>query len=238
MIKYAAKLPILKRIVPSIIKRLNLKGYIYTYNNIKFRLDLKYLVDRRFFLHGYDEDVIEHINTFCKSKNCNYFLDIGSCWGLYSLQVANANPDLQVYAFDVFKSNINRLQEMANSNDINNIKTFNYAIGSEEKMAVFSVNEKHSPNFAKDLNGTFKINVPQNSIDNLVNISNSKIVIKMDIERSELEALKGSEKLLKKNKCLIVLETTNHKALNYLSSLDFKIIEHKLKTSDYLLSNF
>ena len=198
MIKNLLNIPILKRLVPSIIKKLNINHFNFTYNNLQYQLDLRYLVDRRFFLHGWDDDVIEYINAFCKLRDCKYFLDVGSCWGIYSLQIAKNNPDIQIYAFDVFNKNIARLNKMSKLNNIKNIITFNYAVGSEEKMAVFSVNEEFSPNFSKDLNGQFKINVKQNLIDNLVDISEANIVIKMDIERTELDALKVVESYFKK----------------------------------------
>jgi len=60
----------------------------------------------------------------------------------------------------------------------------------------------------------------------------------MDVERAELEALKGSEKLLKKNKCLIILETSeNSSAIKFLLSMQFKIIRNNLLTSDIILTN-
>ena len=60
----------------------------------------------------------------------------------------------------------------------------------------------------------------------------------MDVERSELEALKGSENLLKKNKCLIILETNkNSPAIKYLLAMQFKIIQNNFLTSDIMLTN-
>ena len=64
------------------------------------------------------------------------------------------------------------IKKMAKNNGITNIKTFNNAIGAQKKIEYFSVNEKYSPNFSKDLNGKYQIKVQQDAIDNLVNISN------------------------------------------------------------------
>ena len=100
------------------------------------------------------------------------------------------------------------------------------------------MNEEYSPNFSKDLNGKYQIKVQQDLIDNLVNISHNKIVIKMDVERAELDALQGSKNLLKNNNCLIVLETDkNSPAIDLLRSFGFKVIQNNFSTSDIILSN-
>lgn len=239
MIKKFINLPIFKRVIPSIIKKLNIKDFNYNYKNIIFNLDLRYFVDRRFYLYGWDDDLINFLNHFIKEKKCDFFLDIGSCWGIYSLQIAKGNPLIKVFSFDVFEKNIKRLEYMAKINNMSNIETFNVAIGCSKKIETFSVNEHYSPNFSKDLNGKYKINVQQDLIDNLINIYNKRIAIKMDVERAEFEAIKGSKNLLKNNECLIIIETEpNSNAINLLCSIGYKIIENKLDTADIILSNY
>jgi FkbM family methyltransferase len=238
MIKFLAKIPIFKRIIPSIIKKLNIKKFKYKRKNLVYELDLRYLVDRRFYLYGWDDDIIEYLNNFIKEKKCDYFLDIGSCWGIYSLQIASNNPNINVFAFDVFEKNIKRLKNIAKTNGIINIETFNKAIGFKKKLETFSVDEEYSPNFSKDLNGKYQIKVQQDLIDNLVNIFNKNIVIKMDVERAELDALQGSRNLLINNNCLIILETDkNSPAINLLRSFGFNVIQNNFSTSDIILSN-
>lgn len=238
MIKLLVKLPIFKRFIPSVIKKLNIENYSYKSDGLKYELDLRYLVDRRFYLFGWDQDIIKYLNSFIKEKSCDYFLDIGSCWGVYSLQIAHKNSKIKVFAFDVFEKNIERLKKMAKINGIDNIKTFNNAIGAQKKIETFSVDEQYSPNFSKDLNGKYQIKVQQDTIDNLLNISEKNIVIKMDVERAELDALKGSKNLLKNNNCLIILETDqNSPAINFLISLKYKVIPNNFLTSDILLTN-
>ena len=239
MFKLLIRLPIFKRIIPSIIKKLNISNFQYKNESLIYELDLRYLVDRRFYLFGYDKEVIDYLNHFIKEKKIDYFFDIGSCWGIYSLQIGHKNPEIKVFAFDVFEKNIERLKRMAKINSINNIKLFNNAIGNEKGVKIFSVNEKYSPNFSKDLNGKYKIKVYQNKLDNLLKFSDKKIVIKMDVERSELEALKGAKNLLKKNKCLIILETNkNSPAIKYLLNIQYKVIQINLLTSDVMLTNY
>ena len=50
--------------------------------------------------------------------------------------------------------------------------------------------------------------------------------------------IKLAEKLLKNNKCLIILETSeNSPAIKFLLSMQFKIIRNNLLTSDIMLTN-
>ena len=103
MIKLLVKLPIFKRLIPSIIKKLNIKNYTYKRDGLTYELDLRYLVDKRFYLFGWDQDIINYLNNYIKEKSCDYFFDIGSCWGVYGLQIANKNPKIKIFAFDVFE---------------------------------------------------------------------------------------------------------------------------------------
>jgi len=241
MLSFLIKFPILKRIIPSIIRRLNLKNFKYNAFGINFKLDLNYFIDRRFYLAGYDDDVINHLNNLIKKHNFNYFIDIGSCWGLYSLRISKENPNISILSFDVFKKNIDRLNSMKIQNNFKNITTYNLAIGENRRIEKFSVDEDYSPNYAKDLDGKFTIEVQQDYIDNLIDIKNNLIVIKIDVERSELEVLKGAKNLIKNNKCFIVLETFGRQekvVLNYLKQYGYKIVNHNLRTSDYFLKNF
>ena len=85
------KLQIIKRIIPSLYKK-----YIFfkkdyskelTIDNIKYDLDLRHLIDRRFFFHKkYEDELFLPIKNLIKKNNIDYFLDIGSCWGIYSLR--------------------------------------------------------------------------------------------------------------------------------------------------------
>jgi hypothetical protein len=87
MIKYLIKVPLLKRIIPSIYKK-----YIFNKNFYKkiivddviFDLDLRHLIDRRFFFHkSYENELFLPIIRVLESNKIDYFLDIGSCWGIY-----------------------------------------------------------------------------------------------------------------------------------------------------------
>ena len=240
MFKKILKFPIIKRLIPSIIKKLNIKSKNIYRDNVHYNLDLRYFVDRNFYLYGWDEEIIKYLNLIIKKNNINTFLDIGSCWGIYTLKVAKQNPNIKIFSFDVFIENINRLKLMLQKNKFDNVKTFNLAIGLDKKIEKFAVNEEFSPNYARDLVGKKKIEVQQDKIDNLIEYSNKIIAIKIDVERMELDVLKGAENLLKKNKCFIIVETDQNEinVINFLNSIGYHKIKHNFKTIDSFFSNF
>ena len=115
MIKYLIKVPLLKRIIPSIYKK-----YIFNKNFYKkiivddviFDLDLRHLIDRRFFFHkSYENELFLPIIRVLESNKIDYFLDIGSCWGIYSLRLAKKFKNLKILSFDPIKNNISRLKK-------------------------------------------------------------------------------------------------------------------------------
>ena len=241
MLKLLVSLPILKRLIPSLIKKFPLKEIDYEYNNIYFELDLRYLVDRRFFLYGYDTQNIQILINQIQKYEIDYFFDIGSCWGLYSLQIANNHPNIRVFSFDVFKKNTDRLKTMSLKNNFKNIEIHNIAVGLEEKEVEFSVDEEFSPNYSKDLNGKFKIKVPQKKIDTILEMRKKKIAIKIDVERSEMDVLKGSIMLLKGNECLIQLECdikNQKEVLEFFSKIGYAKLNLKGDNNDLYFSNF
>ena len=241
MLKLLLSLPILRRLIPSVLKKLPHKEINYKYDNINFNLDLRYLVDRRFFLYGYDVKNIEILNRYIQKYEMSYFLDIGSCWGLYSLQIANNNSKIKVLSFDVFQQNIDRIKKMSLQNNFQNIETYNIAVGSEDSEVEFSVNEEFSPNYSKDLNGKFKIKVEQKKIDTLLGIRDQRIAIKIDVERSEMDVLVGSKELLKGNSCLIQLECeieNQKEVLEFFSKIGYAKLNLKGDNDDLYFTNF
>jgi len=233
----------LKRVIPSIIKKLKISNITFNYENLIFKLDLRYLVDRRFYLlKDYDNSKIQLFNILINKFKISNFLDLGSCWGIYSLRIAKKNPKTQVLAFDVFEKNCSRLKEMREINNLNNIKIFSLALGDSKKEAQFSVDEVYSPNYAKDLNGKFKININQDKLDNILNIQNEKIAIKIDVERTEIEVLNGSKKILEKNNCFVqieYLENLRIKIDNFFQKLNYnKIVYTKSDSNEAYFSNF
>jgi len=242
------KLPILKRAIPSILKK-----YIYwtnnyekkvTIENISYDLDLRHLIDRRFFLHrGYEDELYYNLCKIIKKEKIQYFLDIGSCWGVYSLRLANIFKNLRILAFDPIQKNIDRLISSIKKNKLKNIKTYKIAIGDKKGNVKLGATEDYSPNYkinesSQGITEYSKINL----IDNLIFLKNKKIIFKIDTETFEFKVIKGAKKLLKNNKCFLqieIVESNKNKVINFLKKIGYKLISNNINNKgDYFFSNF
>ena len=242
------KLPILKRAIPSILKK-----YIYwtnnyekkiTIENISYDLDLRHLIDRRFFLHrGYEDELYYNLCKIIKKEKIQYFLDIGSCWGVYSLRLANIFKNLRILAFDPIQKNIDRLISSIKKNKLKNIKTYKIAIGDKKGTVKLGATEDYSPNYkinesSQVITEYSKINL----IDNLIFLKNKKIIFKIDTETFEFKVIKGAKKLLKNNKCFLqieIVESNKNKVINFLKKIGYKLISNNINNKgDYFFSNF
>ena len=162
MLSFFVKLPILKRLIPSIYKK-----YIFFFKKYKktlivegisFDLDLRHLIDRRFFFHkSYEDELYKPLTSIIKNLEVDYFFDIGSCWGIYSLRLGKKFNKLKIIAYDPIKNNIDRLNNSINKNKILNIQTSKIAIGEREGVVVLGATEIYSPNYEINEKCTIKI---------------------------------------------------------------------------------
>ena len=79
-------------------------------------------------------------------------------------------------------------------------------------------------------------------MDNIINIQNEKIAIKIDVERTESEVLSGSKKILEKNNCFVQIEYLENfriKIDNFFQKLNYnKIVYTKSDSNEAYFSNF
>ena len=249
MLKSIIRLPILKRLIPSIYKK-----YIFFFNNYKktvlvdntyFDLDLRHLIDRRFFFYNsYEEELFKPLTKIIKNYQVSYFFDIGSCWGIYSLRLSNDFKNLKIIAFDPIKKNIERLKNSISKNNILNIETCKIALGDKKGVVVLGSTETYSPNYEiGEMRAVVSEECDMNTLDNLYHtIVNNFIFIKIDTEGSELKVLRGAKKILLNNKVFCQIEIKNNnieEVFAFLKNNDFKLISiNKFNKTDYFFSNF
>jgi hypothetical protein len=101
------------------------------------------------------------------------------------------------------------------SNKIGDQKIFFSKNNSNIGMATLSKN--------KDLIFDSSENIKVNKLDNILDIKNKKIFLKVDIESHENEFIEGAANLLKNNKILMYLETEDQNLLNKLKKINFKV---------------
>ena len=248
IINFLIKFPILKRLIPSFYKK-----YIFFFNkyskkviinNVIYDLDLRHLIDRRFFFHnGYEDELFNPLNDIINKNKIDFFLDIGSFWGVYSLRLAGIHKNLRILAFDPIKTNIERLNISIKKNNFKNIECFHTAIGLKEDKVTLGATEKYSPNYEiNEINSVINETSELNSLDFLIETKDKSLILKIDSEGYEFEVLRGAINLLNNNKCFCQIEIKDNnkeKVFSFLNDLNYNLVSiNKKNKTDFFFSNF
>ena len=256
MIRFLVKLPIFKRLIPSIgIKILRFfkknRGY-FKIGEINFYLDFLDPIDRQIILHkNYENDQVIFLEKEMEKNLFDYFLDVGANSGYYSFLFANKFKNLKVKAFEPNLDAFSKFKKTLNKNPIKNIEAFNFGLSDQEKKAKISSMISHdyihsNSTIIENLNhdGSKNTKIFEASLkvgDNLFNFSKKKLALKIDVEGHEIHTLKGLIKNLFENKCLILIEIHNDKfseVNEFLIKNSFKKIFKSRYRSDYVYTNF
>jgi len=138
------------------------------------------------------------------------FLDAGANYGYWSLLVSSKKFNKKkAISLEPLKSNYNFLYKNKLDNK-NRFKSLNLGVGEKKKYTKIYYSDQNSnvgASIYKDNNKKLiseKIKIDK--IDNILSKRKEKnLVIKIDIEGNEINALNGAKKILKKN-CLIIYE--------------------------------
>jgi len=247
---YNLKIGLFKRIIPSILRK-NFFKKIQTVdlNFCKIILNLSNSIDREIYLKGfYEKEQIEYLDNISKNENIDYFLDIGSYIGYYSLYFRNIK---NIYAFEPNKENFKHLQKNTEINNTN-IIVHNIACSDssddkiiwytdKNKMGGSAIYNKNDPELLKYKKDEIIFEtIKTKRLDEILDIKGKNLLIKIDVERHEIGVLKGSyENILNKNKVIMQIEI--HKDLKsniftFLEKNNFKFL-HSIG-HDYYFKNY
>tara|TARA_B100001029_G_scaffold179146_1_gene187684 strand:+ start:1559 stop:2287 length:729 start_codon:yes stop_codon:yes gene_type:complete len=202
----------MKRLIPSIIKRYAFYFSDYereiTYEGIVFNLDIRHLIDRTFYINKeYEEENFQNLVQVITDESPGYFIDIGACWGIYSLRLAKKFNDLKIKSVEPIKKNVNRIRDSIHKNSLTNIEVYHTAVGDKNGTILLGSNNDWSPNYKiNEENIEITEQSQIQTLDGLFNLADQTIVMKIDVEGFEFEALKGAKKILKENKCYLQIE--------------------------------
>ena len=176
------------------------KGDIYQlrYNNKKYILPKnEFEIPLFYHMNGIDSIPKSVLNDI-KNKD---IIDAGAYIGDSSLILNETKPS-KIYAFEPIPDSFTLLKKTIKLNNLNNTIAINMGLGSKESKLKMSKNFKSNAFITKY--GTQEIKIT--TIDNFCKKENIKPkLIKMDIEGFELEAIKGSEKIIKKLKPVLLI---------------------------------
>ena len=256
MITKIIKLPILKRLIPSIsIRFLKLlkrnRGY-FKINNIEMFLDFLDPIDREIILHQeFESKEIDFLIKQIKNNNINYFLDIGANCGYYSIKISKEISKIKILAFEPNEEAYLKFQKSLKKNPVISKKIRLKKFGLSNKSSKLKMQSVVKFGYAQT-GGTSVIN--ENKItknytffanfkvgDDYIKFTNKKISIKIDVESHETNVLKGLKKIIKKNQCILQIEIfkKNFNLVNkLLSSYGYKKFYEVKNKSNYFFKNF
>ena len=240
MIKFLVKLPILKRLIPSLgIRLLSIlkknRGY-FKINNIKMFLDFLDPIDRQIILtEEYENDEFLIFSKYIKENSINNFIDIGANCGFYTFHLLNI---LNVFAFEPNLEAYEKLEKTLKKNNTFKDKVKLYPFGISDKNSVLKMKTKVKFGYVQTggssvsnpieeeghelFQADFKIG------DEILKLNNQKLAIKIDVERHELSVLKGLINLINNNDCLIQIE---------IFEKNFKEVDQFLKENKFSHKN-
>lgn len=254
--KYLTKIPILKRVYPSILSRLliflNKNIFIIRFKNIFLRINIEDPIDKIiFFKNEYEERQIKFLKNYINKNKTEIFIDIGSNIGIYSLTIGKNFKKIKVLSFEPVYNTFDNLNYNIHLNRLTKkITTFNFGLSNSsgtKKMIALKKN-----NYIQS--GGYSFYIPKRRIDknevieqykskigdNIVKFKNKNIIIKIDVEGYEKEVLYGLKKLLLQNKILIQIEIfkENFNKINkILKKLKFKLINQIKNSNDFYYIN-
>lgn len=149
------------------------------------------------------------VNTITKSaSNYKIFIDIGAASGHVSRRVAPRFS--KCVCFEPSKKNYEELMKNIKNEKLNNVISYNYALGSKMETKTFycSENNPYDNRFSRDVKEKFIPDLVQVvKLDDICDDLriNEECIIKIDVQGYELEVMRGSTKLLEKN-CVVISE--------------------------------
>ena len=168
-------------------------------------------IQQHLFWYGYyEKELCELLMKIVRPGDV--FLDLGANIGYFSLLVASTSPSAKVISFEPVRDLFQKMNDNILLNKIGNVSTINAAVGeiNEEKELFVSdpdnagMSSFHQP---ENYSGK-KEKVKVVSIDEWFKTSGLPGVdlVKIDIEGSELAALRGMKEILQTQKPVLIVE--------------------------------
>ena len=247
---YSLQIPFLKRFIPSLIKRISFlnKTQIIKFNFGKIKLNLLQSIDREIYLTGfYEKEQLVFLDQISKKNKITHFLDIGANIGYYSLYFKKIN---NIHAFEPNKKNFLRLQENCELNNLS-MKLYNLGLSNsnseseiwytdKDKMGGSAIFDKNDLELRKyNPQNIIKERIKIKRLDELLDIKNKKILVKIDVERHEKKVLEGMSKLIEQNDIILQIEIgdqNKNEVFNYLKKIQLIWI-NTIRHDHYFVKN-
>ena len=236
LIHLLIKIPLLKRLIPSLVRRIMFlfKFYKinYKFDNLELHLDLRDAIDRYIFFHNnYEKEQVSYLLNHIANKKVTSFIDIGSNIGLYSLILARHLSNLKIYSYEPHFDAFQRFKKNSEINNFQNrISISNIGISDNEGSLYIkrpqNLGIDQSGGASLSMSGNDKVSV--NTLDNELDLKNEHLAIKIDVEGHEDKVIEGAINLFKNNYIFMQIEIFDKNYKNIFSLLTqsgFKLIK-------------
>jgi FkbM family methyltransferase len=188
--------------------------FLSSSNGAKMLLNLNDAVQRHIFIYGYYEPV-ETKFWLHYSKKQNVIFDIGANVGYYSLIAATQLPKGRIFAFEPITKTYNRAKKNIELNKFTNIELNQLAMSATNGQLSLNIGNVHnwgmsSINTHDHLSGETQV-VTCKTVDSFIRDKNLQELnlVKIDVEGSEMEVLKGMQTTLQTLKPTLLVEVLN-----------------------------
>ena len=182
------------------------------YGSIKKNKTSYFLLKKCEFGDNHELKIIKKFSNYNKLL----FIDCGSNYGFYSFYTASLSKKNKIISIEASTDTSGEFIKNLNLNNFKNINFFNNAVSdySGKNISFYeSENDWESSQTHKNFELNSELIVKSINIDSLFQdyfIKDYIVIIKLDVEGNEINAIKGALELIKKSNPLIIIEFSKY----------------------------
>lgn len=209
---------------------------IHEVQGFQFLLDSTSLVDRMVLERGeWEGEQVRQLRTLAehfRGRKNVAFLDLGSCWGYYTFMMWQTGIFDRVYAFDADACNFSQLQANIFLNKMDGVVHARHAAVSDGPGVLSFYGSRGSADGNRgaarllgqeereDKENAFLTKVNAVAIDDVLSLEGGHLVIKLDVEAHEAQALRGLRQTIAKNQVFVQVEIYKEQAAKVTAVLE------------------
>ena len=210
------------------VRKFLLKDILINIYNFKIYASFKKNKTSYYLLKKCDFDDHHELNIINKisRKKKVFFLDAGCNYGFYSFYTAAISNKNKILSIEASKITAQEFIKNLEINNFKNIDFYNKAISKENNNTITfndSENDWESSQTHDNFEIKLKSKIKTTSIDYLLksyNLKEYSVIIKLDIEGNEINALKGGLNVIKNFFPLIIFEISKY-VFNVKSNIEY-----------------
>ena len=174
----------------------------------------------------FDKAEINFIKEVSK-KSSIFLIDCGSNFGFYSLFVCSLSNKNKVISIEASPDTFKEFKNNIDLNKFNNIKYFNKAVSHVDNTIVDlkeSERDWESSIISSDYKVINSIKIDTITLDTVLReeiLNEETLIIKIDVEGSDLDVLAGAKKIIQQYKPIIIIEFSRYITQNQRFNYDY-----------------